>query len=93
VQGGSEWGASFCTLCALPGCHGMDPRVSATAFGLLRPRMTKRWLHLFIATLPFWPWKFSAPPLSSSLTLVAGGDPEEWPDGYRRSCFMVATPG
>ncbi len=27
---------------ALPKYHGMDPRVCATAFGLLRPRMTKR---------------------------------------------------
>ena len=25
----------------MPVGHGMDPRVSATAFGLLRPRMTK----------------------------------------------------
>ena len=41
---------TFWTLCALPFGHGMDPRVSATAIGLLRPRMTKRWVCLFIAT-------------------------------------------
>ena len=30
-----------CTAIALPTGHGMDPGVYATAFGLLRPRMTK----------------------------------------------------
>ncbi|KQZ87160.1 hypothetical protein ASD64_06870 [Mesorhizobium sp. Root157] len=39
----------------LPLRHGMDPRVCATAFGLLRPRMTKEWVCFMVATLPFGP--------------------------------------
>ncbi|MCV3238512.1 hypothetical protein [Mesorhizobium sp. ZC-5] len=31
----------MCTAVALPSGRGMDPGVFATAFGLLRPRMTK----------------------------------------------------
>ncbi|KQZ87084.1 hypothetical protein ASD64_06450 [Mesorhizobium sp. Root157] len=71
----------------------MDPRVCATAFGLLRPRMTKGWLHFVIATPGESRLGVFAPPLSSLATLVAGGDPDEWPDGRPRSHFIIATPG
>ena len=33
------------------------------------------------------------PALKLLASLVAGGDPEEWPDGYQSSRFIVATPG
>ncbi|KQZ16347.1 hypothetical protein ASD50_10905 [Mesorhizobium sp. Root552] len=53
------------------------------AIALLASGMTKRWLCLFIAT-PAFASGTLCPALKLLATLVAGGDPEEWPDGWPR---------
>ena len=42
----------------LPKYHGMDPRVSATAFGQLRPRMTKALVFAAMFSVFAWPLPF-----------------------------------